>query len=285
MPGRILLAATPIGNVGDASARLKEALATADIVGAEDTRRVRDLARRLGVTIGGRVVAVHDHNEAERAVDLAARALEGATVLVVTDAGMPGVSDPGYRVVEAAVAAGVEVSVLPGPSAALAALAVSGLPSDRFCFEGFPSRTPGSRARAFAALAAEPRTLVFFEAPRRLADSLAAMASAFGGERRAVVARELTKTHEEVRRGVLGDLAAWAADHEILGELVVVVAGADPGAPNLAELAAEAVARADGGDRLKDAVGEIAESTGVSSRDIYAAALAVRSARRAGPPQ
>lgn len=278
MTGRILLAATPIGNVRDASSRLIEALATSGIVAAEDTRRVRDLARRLGVTIGGSVVALHDHNERNRAPELVRRAVEGTTVLLVTDAGMPTVSDPGFRVVEAAVAAGVAVTVLPGPSAVLAALALSGLPSDRFCFEGFPPRGGGERATFLDALAFERRTMVFFEAPHRLAPSLAAMVTAFGEGRRAVVARELTKTHEEVRRGTLEELAAWADASEVLGEIVVVVEGAPADTPDVESLAREALDRAAGGERLKEAVADIASATGVRSRDLYAAALTQRRA-------
>lgn len=285
MTGRIVLAATPIGNVGDASARLIEALGSADVVAAEDTRRVRDLARRLGVTLPATVVAIHEHNETDKAAGLVARAAEGAVVLLVTDAGMPAVSDPGFRLVGAAIVAGVPVTVLPGPSAVLAALAVSGLPSDRFCFEGFPSRSAGERAAGFAALAREPRTLVFFEAPHRLAESLAAMVDAFGSDRRAAVARELTKTFEEVRRGVLGELAAWALAGPVLGEIAVVVAGAVSHAPSMEVLAVEAAARADAGERLKEVAADIAAATGVSQRELYAAALVHRSVRVAEPPR
>ena len=274
-PGRILLAATPIGNAGDASERLREALATADVVAAEDTRRLRDLAGRLGVSVAGEVVAVHDHNEADRAAALVERAGAGATVLMVSDAGMPTVSDPGFRVVEAAAAAGVAVSVLPGPSAALAALALSGLPSDRYTFEGFPPRKPGERASTLAALATEARTMIFFEAPHRLAATLEAMAEAFGPDRAACACRELTKTYEEVRRGGLGELAEWAAPG-VKGEIVVVVAGRGAAAPSVAELAKEAVQRAADGERLKDAVADIAVAAGVPKRDLYAAALALR---------
>jgi 16S rRNA (cytidine1402-2'-O)-methyltransferase len=280
MTSRIVLAATPIGNVGDASERLREALATADVIAAEDTRRLRDLARRLEVTISGSVVALHDHNERDRAPELVRRASEGMTVLLVTDAGMPTVSDPGFRVVEAAVAAGIAVTVLPGPSAVLTALALSGLPSDRFCFEGFCPRGAGERSAVFDALVSERRTVIFFEAPHRLAASLAAMAKALGPERPAAVARELTKTHEEVRRGTLMELAAWAASKEVLGEIVVVVGGAPADSPDLAALASEAVARASTGERLKDVVADISATTGVRSRELYSAAL---KARGAGP--
>jgi 16S rRNA (cytidine1402-2'-O)-methyltransferase len=279
MPGRIILAATPIGNVGDASARLLAALGTADLVAAEDTRRLRDLAGRLGVTVGGEVISLNDHNERDRALDLVARAAAGATVLVVSDAGMPTVSDPGFRVVAAAAEAGVVVTVLPGPSAALAALAVSGLATDRFCFEGFPPRKAGERSAALAALAAEARTLVFFEAPHRLVATLAAMVDAFGAERLASVSRELTKTYEETRRGTLADLAAWAESAAPKGEIVVVVAGAPTVATPLSVLVAEALDRASSGERLKDAVKDLSEAAGVSSRELYAATLEARAAK------
>ena len=277
MSGRIVLAGTPIGNLADASARLREALATAEVVAAEDTRRTMDLARGLGVTIAGRLVALHDHNERERADAVVAEALAGAQVLLVTDAGMPTVSDPGYRLVTAAVAAGVEVTVLPGPSAVLAALAVSGLPTDRFAFEGFPPRKEGERARAFAALASEPRTLVFFEAPHRLAESLEAMARAFGPARAASVSRELTKTFEETRRGSLGELAAWAAGG-VKGEIVVCVAGAEPIALGLEDAVAEAVVRVRAGERAKEIATELAPLVGVPARELYASILAARGA-------
>lgn len=278
MTGRIVLAATPIGNVGDASARLIDALATADVVAAEDTRRLRDLARRLGVAVAGEVISLNDQNERERAGDLVARAGAGATILVVSDAGMPTVSDPGFRVVVAAAEAGIAVTVLPGPSAALAALAVSGLATDRFCFEGFLPRKAGERARALASLGAEARTMVFFEAPHRLAATLAAMAEAFGGGRPASVSRELTKTYEETRRGGLGDLAAWAVAAAPKGEIVVVVAGAAATGASFAALVAEALERASAGERLKEAVKDIAAAAGVSSRDLYAAVLESRAA-------
>jgi 16S rRNA (cytidine1402-2'-O)-methyltransferase len=277
--GRLILAATPIGDVEDASARLRRLLAEADVVAAEDTRRTRDLARRLGVTIGGRVVSHHEHNEAGRVDELLGVVAAGGTVLVVTDAGMPVVSDPGYRLVTAAVAAGLPVTVAPGPSAVLAALALSGLPTDRFAFEGFPPRRAGERARALAALADERRTLVFFEAPHRLAAFLGALAGAFGADRRAAVCRELTKTYEEVRRDTVGALAAWAASDEVRGEIVVVVAGAPERGAVTAQaddLVVRVLARTDSGERLKDAVAAVADEAGVAKRDLYQAALAAR---------
>lgn len=277
-PGRLVLAATPIGNTEDASAHLRRLLAEADVVAAEDTRRLRALAARLGVDIGGRVVSFHEHNEVERSADVLAVVAGGGTVVVVTDAGMPAVSDPGFRVVGAAVAAGLPVTAAPGPSAVLTALALSGLPTDRFCFEGFPPRKPGERARAFELLADERRTMVFFEAPHRLDDTLGAMAGAFGPDRPAAVCRELTKTYEEIVRGPLSELAAWAAADQVRGEIVVVVGGA-VGAVELstADLVAEVLSRADGGERLKDAVAEVAAAAGVPKRDLYAAALAAKS--------
>ncbi len=199
----------------------------------------------------------------------------GGTVAVVSDAGMPTVSDPGLPLVRAAVAAGLPVTALPGPSAVLTALAVSGLPTDRFCFEGFLPRKPGQRAALLAGLAAERRTMVFFEAPHRLATTLEAMAAAFGPDRQAAVCRELTKTYEEVVRAPLAELAAWALT-EPRGEICVVVGGAEPRRAEVADLVPEVLARADGGERLKDAVAAVAEATGVVKRELYAAALAAR---------
>src|SRR5215510_10769660 len=210
--GTLIVAATPIGRADDASPRLAAALASADVVAAEDTRRLRRLAGDLGVTIAGRVVSYFEGNEARRTSDFVDALRAGDDVLLVTDAGMPSVSDPGYRIVAAAIEADLPIRVLPGPSAVLAALAVSGLPVDRFCFEGFLPRKAGERRARLAELAAEPRTCVYFEAPHRLAESLAAMADAFGGDRGAAVCRELTKTYEEVKRGPLSELAAWAAE-------------------------------------------------------------------------
>ena len=273
--GRIVLAATPIGNSQDASARLRDLLATADVVAAEDTRRLAALTQRLGVRTTGRILSHHEHNEASRVAELLDVVRAGGTVLVVSDAGMPTVSDPGFTLVRAAADAGLTVTTAPGPSAVLAALAVSGLATDRFCFEGFPPRKAGERARALEALSREPRTMVFFEAPHRLGATLAAMAQAFGADRPGAVCRELTKTYEEVVRGPLGELAAWA-DGEVRGEIVVVVAGAAPLQSTVGELVAEVLARVDAGERLKEAVADVAEATGVAKRDLYAAALAAK---------
>ena len=279
-PGRILLAGTPIGDVGDASARLAGLLAEADLIAAEDTRRLRALAARLQVPVTARVVSYHEHNEAERAVELVEAASRGALVLVVSDAGMPGVSDPGYRVVQAAAAAGVQVSALPGPSAALTALALSGLPPDRFTFEGFPARKAGERDRALAGLAAEERTMIFFESPHRIASTLQAMATAFGPDRPAAVCRELTKTYEQVRRGPLAELARWAQDG-LRGEISIVVAGASPPVVDPAEHVEQVLERVASGERLKDATTAVSARTGASKRELYQAALARRE-REAG---
>ncbi|GGO67294.1 ribosomal RNA small subunit methyltransferase I [Nonomuraea cavernae] len=265
-----MLAGAPIGQVGDVSPRLREALASADVVAAEDTRRLRRLATELGVEIGGRIVSYYDANEAGRAKELLESLREGRTVVVITDAGMPGVSDPGYRLTHLAVEAGITVTALPGPSAVTTALAVSGLPSDRFCFEGFPPRKAGERARRLAALAAEERTMVFFEAPHRLRDSLAAMAEAFGPDRPAAVCRELTKTYEEVRRGGLAELAEWAAAG-VKGEITVVVAGHVAGEtePDVAALVAEVERRVAAGEQRKAAVAEVAKGSGMPKRELY----------------
>ncbi len=284
-PGGVLvLAATPIGRSEDAPPRLATELATADVVAAEDTRRLRRLTTALGVEVRGRVVSYFEGNEAARTPSLLAALEAGERVLLVTDAGMPSVSDPGYRLTAAAVAAGVRVTAVPGPSAVLTALAVSGLPVDRFCFEGFLPRKAGERARRVAALAAEERTMVFFEAPHRTEAALRAMADAFGADRRAAVCRELTKTYEEVRRAPLAELADWAAEG-VRGEVTVVVEGAvavpdvssDP-----ASLLAAVRVREDDGMRRKDAVAEVARLAGVPKREVYDLAHGVRAAEGPG---
>jgi 16S rRNA (cytidine1402-2'-O)-methyltransferase len=277
--GRLVLAATPIGNPEDAPVRLARLLAEADVVAAEDTRRLRRLAAALGVRARGRVISYREHNERELAPELVAAAADGATVLVLADAGMPSVSDPGLRLVRSAVEAGVPVTAVPGPSAVLTALALSGLATDRFCFEGFLPRKDGERRRALEALATEPRTMIFFEAPHRLAATLAAMAGVLGADRPAAVCRELTKTYEEVRREPLGELARWAGDGEVLGEITIVVGGrpaAPPAPEDVDRLAAEVVRRAAAGERLKDAAAAVAAASGVGKNALYEAALAAR---------
>ncbi|MFF0519672.1 MULTISPECIES: 16S rRNA (cytidine(1402)-2'-O)-methyltransferase [Actinomadura] len=276
--GTLLLAAAPIGQAGDASVRLRDALAAAPVIAAEDTRRLRRLAADLGVELVGRVVSYYDQNESARAEELLEDLLAGRDVLVITDAGMPGVSDPGYRLVRAAVERDVPVSVLPGPSAVTTALVVSGLPTDRFCFEGFPPRKKGEQARRLEALAAEPRTMVFFESPRRLADTLRAMAAAFGADRPAAVCRELTKTYEEVRRGGLAELAGWAAERDVRGEITVVVGGAPKpaGLSDPADLVAAVAAREAAGTPRNQAIREIAKENGVPRGTVYDAVVAAR---------
>jgi len=269
-PGTLLLVATPIGNLADASPRLVDALAHADLVAAEDTRRLRRLADGLGVTIGGRVMSYFEGNERRRADELLSLLDGGATVVLATDAGMPSVSDPGFRLVAAAVAGGHRVSVVPGPSAVLAALAVSGLPVDRFCFEGFLPRRSGERARRVTELAEETRTMVFFEAPHRAPETLAAMAQGFGADRPAAVCRELTKTHEEVRRGTLAELADWAADG-VRGEVTLVVAGAVAAANPAYDVVALVAEREAEGMSRRDAITAVAQDTGWRRRDVYAA--------------
>ena len=273
--GVLVLAATPIGDPRDAAPRLAQEIAGADVVAAEDTRRLRRLCAELGVTPGGSVVSYHEHNEASRTPELVERLRGGARVVVVTDAGMPSVSDPGYRLVSAAIESGVPVTCVPGPSAVLMALAVSGLPVDRFCFEGFLPRKGGERARALSALAGERRTMVFFEAPHRIEVSLRAMAEAFGPDRPAAVCRELTKTYEEVRRGGLAELADWAAEG-VRGEITVVVGGATPRPTSVEESLPGIQERVAAGERLKDVCAEVAAQTGLSKKALYDAALAAR---------
>ncbi len=275
--GRLLLGATPLGQPSDASRRLVDAFGSADVVAAEDTRRVRILAKALDVRITGRVVSLFDQVEAARVPALVGELEAGATVLVVSDAGMPLISDPGYRLVVACVEAGVPVTCLPGPSAVTTALAVSGLPSEKFCFEGFAPRKAAARKTWFGSLADERRTCVFFESPRRLAGCLDDAVEMLGGARRAVVCRELTKVHEDVVRGSLDELAAWAAGG-VLGEITVVLAGAIPRA-DLPSLVGQVETLVAGGVRVKEACGEVAEAhSGVRSRQLYDAVLKARRA-------
>ncbi|HET8988350.1 MAG TPA: 16S rRNA (cytidine(1402)-2'-O)-methyltransferase [Humibacillus sp.] len=271
--GTLVLAATPIGDPRDAAPRLGQELATADVIAAEDTRRLKRLLTALEVAPTGRVLSYHEHNEAARTPELVERLLAGERIVVVTDAGMPSVSDPGYRLVAAAVEAGIRVTCVPGPSAVLMALAVSGLPVDRFAFDGFLPRKAGERARVLREAAQERRTLVYFEAPHRLAETLVAMAEAFGPTRRAAVCRELTKTYEEVRRGTLAELAAWAAEG-VRGEITVVVAGAERVVTSVEDALDGIRERVAAGERLKDVAAEVAGRTGLSKKVLYDAAVA-----------
>ncbi|KRA31184.1 MULTISPECIES: 16S rRNA (cytidine(1402)-2'-O)-methyltransferase [unclassified Nocardioides] len=271
MTGVLVLAGTPIGQVGDAPPRLAAELAGADVIAAEDTRRLRRLVSDLGIELSGRVVSYFEGNEAARTPTLVDALVAGERVVLVTDAGMPSVSDPGYRLVAAAVEAGIRVTAVPGPSAVLTALAVSGLPVDRFCFEGFLPRKAGERSRRLAEVASEQRTLVYFEAPHRTVAALEAMRDAFGPDRPAAVCRELTKTYEEVRRGPLADLVDWA-NEGIRGEITIVVAGVVPGAGIATDPDSLRAAVADleaTGMRRKDAIAAIAVQAGLPKREVY----------------
>jgi 16S rRNA (cytidine1402-2'-O)-methyltransferase len=270
--GRLILLGAPLGNPGDASTRVRELLAAADVVAAEDTRRLGRLARDLGVEITGKVVSYFEGNEERRTADLVGAVRDGALVALITDGGMPSVSDPGYRLVRATLDAGLPVTAAPGPSAVTTALALSGLPTDRFCFEGFPPRRPGERRARLAALAAEPRTLVFFEAPHRVAGTLADLAAAFGADRPAALCRELTKTYEQVRRAPLGELADQVATDPPRGEITLVVAGAPAagrGRPSDEELRAALANREAAGLSRRDAVTAVAAEYGLPRREVY----------------
>ena len=276
--GVLVLAGTPIGDVADAPPRLSTELAAADVIAAEDTRRLRRLTQALGVHTTGRVVSYFEGNESARTPELVEALLGGARVLLVTDAGMPSVSDPGYRLVAAAVERDIKVTAVPGPSAVLTALALSGLPVDRFCFEGFLPRKAGERRARLVEVAGERRTLVYFEAPHRLDDTLAAMAEVFGAERPAAVCRELTKTYEEVKRGPLKELAAWAAEG-VRGEITVVVEGApEPGPSELdpAELVSRVRAREEAGESRKEAIAAVAAAAGLPKREVFDAVVAAK---------
>ncbi|MFH8796337.1 16S rRNA (cytidine(1402)-2'-O)-methyltransferase [Streptomyces sp. NPDC017941] len=281
-PGVLVLAGTPIGDVADAPPRLAAELAGADVIAAEDTRRLRRLTQALGVQVGGRVVSYFEGNESARTPELVEALARGARVLLVTDAGMPSVSDPGYRLVAAAVEGDIKVTAVPGPSAVLTALALSGLPVDRFCFEGFLPRKAGERLSRLREVADERRTLVYFEAPHRLDDTLAAMAEAFGSGRRAAVCRELTKTYEEVRRGPLAELAEWAADG-VRGEITVVVEGAPEKSPDDIgpdELVRRVRVREEAGERRKEAIAAVAAEVGLPKRAVFDAVVAAKNAER-----
>ena len=270
----LILAATPIGNLGDASPRLVEHLVGAKFIAAEDTRTVFKLANALGIKINAKLFSLHEHNESDRLVQLVEIAADN-DILVVSDAGMPTVSDPGFLLVRAAVAAGIDVSVIPGPSAVLAALAVSGLPTDRFSFEGFVPRKTGDRRKTFEGLSRETRTMIFFESPHRIHESLAAAAEVFGPNRQASVSRELTKKFEQTVRGTLAELTDWAAE-EPRGEIVFVVAGAEPEATDTQDLLSLVLELAADGTGLRQAAADIAAAHGVSKNDLYNQALQAR---------
>ena len=270
----LILGATPIGNLGDVSTRLRATLETVEVIACEDTRTTAHLLSALGITHRPALIALHEHNDRDESARVVERARE-TDVLVLTDAGMPAVSDPGYRVVTAAIAAGVTVTCLPGPSAVLMALALSGLATDRFAFDGFLPRKGAERRALFAEVARETRTLIFFESPHRIAEALADARDVLGADRQAAVCRELTKMHEEIRRDTLGALAEWAAAG-VRGEIVVVVAGAEPADIPLDAALNQVAELTASGLRLKEACAQVADATGHSSRELYQGALARR---------
>ncbi|WP_314076377.1 16S rRNA (cytidine(1402)-2'-O)-methyltransferase [Rothia mucilaginosa] len=276
--GVLILGGTPIGNLADASDRLRTELATADLIAVEDTRKLRTLASGLGVRTRGRVIVNHDHNEEERSATIVQAVQDGQRVLLLSDAGMPTISDPGYVAAAAVAEADLPVTVVPGPSAALTALALSGLPTGRFTFEGFLARKGSERSRRLASLAGEERTMIFYESPHRTAATLADFVQIFGADRCGTVSRELTKLHEEVRRGTLAELAGWAESERVRGEIVIIVEGAQaPETPEAQDVVQLVLDRVAGGERLKSACAAVAAETGTSKRDLYEAALAARS--------
>lgn len=271
----LILAATPLGNPGDASPRLKSAIENASIIAAEDSRRFHRLCADIEVTFTARVLSFFEGNEIDRTRELISELKSGATVLVVSDAGMPTISDPGFRLMRDAIAQGIEVSVIPGPSAVTMSVALSGLPTDRFSFEGFPPRTAGARLATFEKLRFEERTMVFFEAPHRLVESLGDAVHVFGVDRLGAICREMTKRYEETIRGNLGELSAWASGNEVLGEITLVIAGAVTDSASLT--AADMVGRvrefeAAGMDR-KSAIATVADEFGIAKRLVYAAVV------------
>lgn len=280
MSGQLFLAATPIGNIGDASARLREILESADVIAAEDSRRAHRLLSDLGISTKAQVWSFYDAVEQAKSPELISRVIAGETVVMISDAGMPSVSDPGYRLVQEAIAQDVKVSILPGPSAVLAALAVSGLPVDRFSFEGFLPRKSGERRTLCETLLHESRTMVFFEAPHRLAEALVDLEAVFGSDRQGVICRELTKTYEEVIRGSLTELLAWS-NREILGEITLVIAGAGPLPETTPQEWVGLVAtRVEVGETQRDAIASVARELGVPKREVYDAVLADQRQRK-----
>jgi len=275
---KLLLAGVPLGNPGDASTRLISAIKSATIIAAEDSRRFQRLCQDLDVSATGKVLSFFEGNEEERTEQLLNELKNGAEVLVVTDAGMPTVSDPGFKLVRAAVDANIPVEVLPGPSAVTTALALSGLPTDRFCFEGFVPRTQGAREKFFENLKFEPRTIVFFEAPHRLIETLEVATHLLGSDRKAALCREMTKTYEETVRGTLADIQNWANSKEILGEITVVISGAIEGAKEKSQQEIiDAVRKLEsvGMDR-KEAIAAVATELDLPKREVFDAMVAAK---------
>ena len=280
----LILAAIPLGNPGDASARLKEAITSADFIAAEDSRRFGRLCAELGITYEAKIFSFFEGNENERLEPLLEILATGKDLLVVTDAGMPGISDPGYRLTREAIARDIPIRVLPGPSAVTTALLFSGLPTDRFCFEGFLPRTSGARITALEKLRNEERTMIFFEAPHRLLESLQDAVTVLGPDRRAAICREMTKTYEETIRGTLSELVEWAASREILGEISLVLGGFDPSARIFSpeDLADMVLARESQGESRKEAIAEVARATGIAKREVFDVMVAHKGAGRMG---
>jgi 16S rRNA (cytidine1402-2'-O)-methyltransferase len=281
----LILAAIPLGNPADASMNLREALVNAKFIAAEDSRKFSRLCSDLGITYSAKIISFFEGNEIERLDELVKILESGSDLLVVTDAGMPGISDPGYRLARAAVEKNIKIKVLPGPSAVTTALLLSGLPSDRFCFEGFAPRTGGARKSWFENLANETRTIIMFEAPHRLLESLADAVAVFGPNRQGAICREMTKTYEEVIRGDLETLHNWAASTEILGEITLVLAGFDPDSRQFtaADLIAEVLKQEAAGITRKDAIAEVARITGSAKREVFDAMVTHKSQDRVTP--
>ena len=282
MTGLLVLAGAPIGDWHDASPRLIQELSIAEVIAAEDTRRFARLARDLGVTYTGRLVSYFEGNEVTRTAELVTAMIAGQRILLITDAGMPSVSDPGYRLVRATIDAGIRVTAVPGPSAVLTALALSGLPSDRFIFEGFAPRTKGARERFYRGLASEKRTVVLFEAPHRLADSLEDAVLGLGSGRQGAICREMTKTYEEIVRGSLAELLLWSKSREVLGEITLVIAGVDPSERDVesAELVQMVRTREEAGLTRKEAIQAVAEALSLAKRIVFDAVVAEKEQAR-----
>jgi 16S rRNA (cytidine1402-2'-O)-methyltransferase len=275
----LILACLPIGDVRDASAHLIESIQNATYVAAEDSRKFARLCQELNIKHHAKVITFFEGNESEKIDELTTLLKSQKDILVVTDAGAPGVSDPGYRLIRAAVEADVKIKVLPGPSAVVTALLLSGLPTDRFCFEGFPPRTQGARSKWFNDLAQEERTIIFFEAPHRIVESLKDAGDAFGLDRIGAVCREMSKHYEEVVRGELSQLIQWAESKDILGEITIVISGFDPGTREFdsAQLVQMVLNQESAGEGRKEAIAQVAKETGISKRVVFDAMVAYKS--------
>ena len=275
----LILACLPIGDPLDASAHLIQAIENVQYVAAEDSRKFARLCQDLNIKHNAKVISFFDGNESERIDELAAILKSEKDVLVATDAGAPGISDPGYRLIRAAIAENIQIKVLPGPSAVTTALLLSGLPTDRFCFEGFPPRTKGARSKWFKDLSQEERTIIFFEAPHRIVESLTDIAEAFGNDRTGAICREMSKQYEEVVRGSITELITWANSKEILGEITVVLEGFDPGSREFSvnQLIKLVLAQEESGEDRKEAIALVAKENGVSKRVVFDAMVAYKS--------